>query len=276
MQYSVPGWQPDYLTMTESYPIVRQEEHIVPLLRNPFARAVILRDPKNCLSPSEEVNIVSDKELAARYWADESDPAMGRLMPGRIEHNEDVTTDGIRKESLEAKIYLSSAAVAWFTERCNHLRGLITQTYNDYTNNRPYRVISGYTLFTPKGGQGRAPEAHIDNTILTCHWGAALATLRLYDGFLCDETWDTMNMVKRKLKPADQQKRDIDYLIKLARQPDFMMSETQPGDVVFGKGQYGLDLDDSMSRASVCVHASSETIIQNGQAGFLMTPQMPK
>ena len=264
-------WKEDYMTGTQSYPVTARQEFILPLLRLPFTRATILRDPEFQIDPSQ-ISVKHNKEMASKYWADPTEER-GRKASGKTIHYANITEEVIQNESSEAGIVLSSDAVQNMTEKCNKLRQMFTEVYNGYTD-RAFKSMRGFTLFTPIGGQGRSPELHIDNTILTLHWAAALATFRVHDGLLDDKVWEALDMRRRKQKAPEEQSKDFSFLVDQARILD--MTENQVGDVCFTKGQLGRDLGDKNARQSVCVHVSSPTIHQFGQAGFLMTPEMPK
>ena len=176
-------------------------------------------------------------------------------------------------EAAAANIRISDDQVENFTQKCNAIRDLFTKVYNEYTD-QAFEAMRGFTLFTPPGGQGRSPELHIDNTVLSVHWAAAFATFKLHDGELSDDVWNMLSMIERKKKTQDVQDAEFARRIQLAK--ELPMFENQIGDLMITKGQLGLNLSDPIIRQQMCVHVSSETIIKFGQAGFLMTPQMPK
>lgn len=270
-------WQEQYLTTSKAYPIATAEKYIVPLLRRDFTRAVVYRNPELAFDTTRVLALPDGERIALPYWYNKSNPL--RLYSGKEVHRDYLTDGIIIDESSQAKIFISPEAVSLFTTRCNQLRDMFTRTFNEYAPTEGV-IQRGFTLFTPKGGCGRSPELHIDNTILTLHWASALATLRLYDGDLPDEVWHDLNMLNRKyLDPQKDENKIIleeiiDRLISIVPQLD--MLENQIGDVMITKGQLGLDLSKHEKRQQVCVHVSSSTIPANGQAGFLMTPQMPK
>lgn len=270
---ALSNWQEQYMTASQAYPIVSCEKHIVPLLKNDFTRAVVVRHPA-LATYSDRVSVLPDDELADLYWHDENHPRKRRAS-GHIVHTNYLTVNDIIEESAAANIRLNEEDVTTFTHKCNEIRDLFARVYNAYTD-RAFEAIRGFTLFTPIGGRGRSPELHIDNTILTIHWAAARATFRVHDGELDDDVWNALSMVERKKKTPEDQTKDFERLIALANDPSFAMVENQVGDLMITKGQLGLDLSDPIVRQQMCVHVSSPTIQERGQAGFLMTPQIPK
>lgn len=252
-----------YLTSTKAYPIAYSEQDVMPLLRDPFCRAVVLRDPDFAFD-AKEIQALHLEDLAQKYWEDATAPS-GRLKSGQTTHTSLLTVDEIRSESRVAGIVISETALSLFTERCNQIRALFGRVFEKYTGFEN-TVLRGFALFTPVGGRGRAPELHIDNTILTVHWSAALSTLRLCDGDIPDDIWDVLD--------PDTRKNYFYFLVEALKRDDLQTVENAIGDIMITKGQKGLDLSSQEVRQAVCVHASSDTIIQNGQAGFLMTPQM--
>lgn len=268
---ALSSWQEQYMTASEAYPIAVCEEHIVPLLKRNFTRAVVVRDA-TLVAYADRVSALHDDELAGLYWYDENHPRKRRVS-GQVVHTDYVTKSDIAAESAAAKIRLNESDIAAFTEKCNAIRDLFIRVYNAYTN-QPFEVMRGFTLFTPQGGRGRSPELHIDNTILTVHWAAALATFRVYDGELDGDVWNALSHIERKKKSPEDQQRDFESLIELAKV--LPMIENNVGDLMITKGQLGQDLSSPQVRQQMCVHVSSPTIQENGQAGFLMTPQMPK
>jgi hypothetical protein len=270
-------WQGQYLTASKAYPIATAEKHIVPLLRREFTRAVVYRNPELALDPTRVMALADGGSIALPYWYNKSNPL--RLFSGKEVHKDYLTDNIIIEESSQAKILISPDAVSLFTSRCNQLRDMFTRVFNEYAPTEGV-IQRGFTLFTPKGGRGRSPELHIDNTILTLHWAAALATLRLHDGNLSDEVWHDLSMLNRKhLDPKkDEDKLILEEIINrlISIVPELEMVENQIGDVMITKGQLGQDLSNAEVRRQMCVHVSSSSISQFGQAGFLMTPQMPK
>ncbi|MBL8640855.1 MAG: hypothetical protein JNL76_01930 [Alphaproteobacteria bacterium] len=254
---------PVYLTSTKAYPIAYSEQDVMPLLRDPFCRAVVLRDP-DFVFDAKEIQALRLEDLAQKYWEDATAPS-GRLRSGETTHTSLLTVDDIRSESRVAGIVISETALSLFTERCNQIRALFGRVFEEYTGLRN-TVLRGFTLFTPVGGRGRAPELHIDNTILSVHWSAALSTFRVCDGDIPDDIWDVLD--------PDTRKNYFHFLVDALKRHDLQTVENEIGDIMITKGQKGLDLSSRDVRQAVCVHASSDTIIQNGQAGFLMTPQM--
>lgn len=275
-QGALSDWQEDYMTASRAYPIATREEHIVPLLRAPFCRAVTYRNPELAFDPST-VTAVNDQQLAQLYWKDANE-ARGRRASGRKVHVAHLSAEDIRTESDEAGIIIDPDAVQVFTDRCNVIRDMFGRVFDAYTQTEGV-VQRGFTLFTPKGGRGRSPELHIDNTVLTVHWAAALATFRVHDGPLSEDVWNALNMTKRKLldpkNPQDKEKLDEIFKFLTEQAATLDMAENKIGDIMITKGQRCVNLDDPVVRQQVCVHVSSPTIIENGQAGFLMTPQMP-
>ncbi|HAJ89577.1 MAG TPA: hypothetical protein DCM27_00965 [Rhodospirillaceae bacterium] len=266
------NWRPQYMTATEAYPIASREEHIVPLLKRSFTCAVVVRHDALHMDASR-ISILQDAELADKYWYDESEERQ-RRSSGKVVHSNYVSEKDIKDEAISANIRLNDMDASLFTDKCNAIRDLFIRIYYQYTIDRPFEAMRGFTLFTPQGGQGRSPELHIDNTILSIHWAAAFATFRVYDGILSDETWNMLSMIERKKKTQQVQHEDFLKLVKLAK--TLPMIENKIGDLMITKGQLGEDLSDPFVRQQVCVHVSSPSITQYGQVGFLMTPQMPK
>jgi hypothetical protein len=238
-----------YLTDSPAYPIVTEESQIVPLLREPFTRAVCLRDPEFQLDRADFTIDPKCSSIALPYWRGKFDKT--RKFSGKIPHREEVTRDNIIAESNEAGIIIASHAVDEFTDICNRLRGLFTRVFNAYTNTEGV-VQRGFTLFTPHGGVGRSRELHIDNTVLTLHYNGPLSTLSLYDGDLSQDVWDALNMLKRKIldmnKPEDKEKLENIILFLIAEAARLPMFENEPNDVMITVGQLGLDLDDEAVR----------------------------
>jgi hypothetical protein len=269
-------WQEQYLTASKAYPIATTEKHIVPLLRREFTRAVVYRNPELAFDTTRVMALPDGGSIALPYWYNKSNPL--RLFSGKEVHRDYLTDEKIIEESSQAKIFISPEAVSLFTLRCNQLRDMFTRVFNEFTSTEGI-VQRGFTLFTPKGGRGRSPELHIDNTILTLHWAAALATLRLHDGDLSEDVWFDLDMKNRKhLDPKKESDKAIleeiiSRLILAATECE--MVENQIGDVMITKGQRDKDLSKSEVRSQMCVHVSSSSISQFGQAGFLMTPLMP-
>lgn len=268
------NWREQYMSDSFAYPIVDREEHIVPLLKMPFTRAVVFRH-KDLAKFADHVSVLPDQDLAGKYWHDENQPRKRRAS-GQVIHLGYVSPDSIAAEAASANIKIREEDVAAFSNTCNVIRNLFTRVYKGYAPERPLNGVRGFTLFTPQGGQGRSPELHVDNTILTAHWAAARATFRVHDGALDDDVWNALSMIERRKKSPNDQAKDFEKLMQLAIDPSFKMIENQVGDLMITKGQLGLDLSDIVVRQQMCVHVSSPTITTQGQAGFLMTPQMPK
>jgi|GEM_PF-2930756 len=268
--------QNKYLTPSLAYPIATEEEHIVPLLQREFTRAVVYRNPEFKFDDSRVMAMSDGGGIALPYWFNKNNPL--RLFSGKRVHTDYLTDDVIIGESGDAKIFISPEAVSLFTARCNQLRDIFSRVFNEFTMTEGV-VQRGFTLFTPKGGRGRSPELHIDNTILSLHWSAALASFSIHDGDLPDNVWNDLDIKNRKnLDPKiEADKIALEEIISrlIAIVPQLEMIDNQIGDVMFTKGQRDQDLLKSSIRQQMCVHVSSSTISQFGQAGFLMTPLMP-
>lgn len=236
-----------------------------------------MRAQEYCLD-SSGINVVENIELAQKYWND-AEHARGRRASGQTVRREALTLDDVKQDSNEASIFLTDEFSLDFLERCNRLRELFRNIYEGYTKT-PYKSLRSFTLFTPKRGRGRSPELHIDNTELTLHWATALATFSVHDGELGEDVWDALSVLKRKtlnpMSEKDKQVLDNQYkwLIELAQ--NLPMTENEIGDVMITKGQLGKDFEREANRAGVCVHVSSPSIIEFGQVGYLMTPEVYK
>lgn len=268
------NWREQYMSESFAYPIVDSEEHIVPLLKMPFTRAVVFRH-EDLAKFADRVSVLPDQDLAGKYWRDEEHPRKRRAS-GQVIHLGYMSPDSIAAEAATANIKIKEEDAAAFSNTCNVIRNLFMRVYNGYAPDRPVSGMRGFTLFTPQGGQGRSPELHVDNTILTVHWAAARATFRVHDGALDDDIWNALSMIERKKKSSHDQEKGFEKLVQLANDQSFEMIENQVGDLMITKGQLDLDLSDIVVRQQMCVHVSSPTITTQGQAGFLMTPQMPK
>lgn len=258
-----------YMTSTRAYPIANEEREIVPLLRDAFCRAVVLRDPHLKFEPSG-VMAETDSMLAARYWY-APETARGRLASGQNEYVHDVNEHIIAKEAKSAKIVFTPPSLTTFTNRCNAIRALFSRVFSAYTG-MENPVLRGFTLFTPVGGCGRSPELHIDNTILTLHWSAALSSLSVSDNELDDDLWNALDRGQQNV--MNKEDRALNYVRLVQAVAKIPLVQNRIGDIMITKGQLGLDLSKPEVRQAVCVHVSSPTIKDNGQAGFLMTPKI--
>ncbi len=262
-----------YLFDNPAYPIVTRAEDILPALRDPFCRAVTLRDPSLKFDASSVIAL-PDTDLARRYWRDEEEPR-GRRASGKIGSETDVSLAEIIAQAKEAKIVMSEDAAAAFTARCNAYRRIFTDVFEGYTGlkNIPQR---GFALFTPVGGRGRSPELHIDNTILTLHWSAALAKFRLCNGEPDERTWNALDRQKQDALSPEEKAANFSFLVEAVKNATLDMRDNEVGDMMITKGQRGVDVSRPDVRKSLCVHVSSDTIIECGQAAYLMTPKMER
>lgn len=262
----------EYLTSTKSYPVTSDEKQIVPLLRDPFCRAVVFRSSELTFDPSG-IAVSPDPSLALRYWRDETAPR-GRLASGRMVHTTEISEEQILQEAREANIeFLGSHALKNFTEICNKFRATFSNVFAEYSG-VTNAGMRGFTLFTPIGGRGRSPELHADNTILTLHWAAAKASFPVSDCDLSENIWRMLDRNHQNSLSLEDRAANHARLIDMAA--DLPLVENKIGDVMITKGQLNRDLTNPDHRQGVCVHASSPSIIAKGQAGFLMTPKMPE
>lgn len=261
-----------YLHNDRGYPIITSRDDIVPALREPYTRAVVLRDPASPFDATEVRAANVPESVVASYWKDETH-RRGRVAAGENSYLEPLTTSHIILESLQGGISLSDRAIVQMTERCNQYRDLFDEVFQKYTGLRvPHR---GYLLFTPEGGMGRSPELHVDNTVLTLHWSTALAKFSLYKGEPSERLWAALDRVRQDQLTPEERAENFRYLVSVASDPN-QTRDNDIGDVMLTKGQRGVNVSDPAVRQGLCAHASSQTIIQNGQAAYLMTPQMPK
>ena len=262
-----------FLFDNPAYPIVTREADLLTGLRDPFSRAVTLRDPQLAFDPSSVI-AQPDAVLAQKYWRDETAPR-GRQASGRNTYEVDLTLADVLAEAQQARVYLSEEAAQQFTDRCNAYRRIFTQVFEGYTGLKDI-PMRGYVLFTPVGGRGRSPELHIDNTILTLHWSAALSRFRICNGEPDEATWDALDRKKQDALSPDEKSANFEFLVGAARNPALDMRDNEMGDMMITKGQRGLDVSKPEVRKAMCVHVSSDTIIECGQAAFLMTPKMER
>lgn len=261
-----------YLFDNPAYPIVTRKQDIVPALHDPFCRAVTVRIPELAFD-SSGISAAVEPDLAKLYWRDEHHVRKRRASGDR---NQDtpLTTRDVAHEIQEAKIKIDPATLIEFTSRCNIYRRIFTKAFEEYTGLRdiPHR---DYTLFTPLGGQGRSPELHVDNTILTLHWSAALAKFSICNAQPDEATWAALDRKNQSAMTPEERARNFQFLVDAASNSALDIRDNRIDDMIITKGQRGLDLSDPVVRNGVCVHVSSKTIVQYGQAGFLMTPKMP-
>lgn len=253
-------------------PVVEREADIVGLLKDPSKRAVTLRDPNLYFDP-KHIRAIPNPDLAEKYWSDPAMEARGRRISGLNGYDAPLSVKNVQSEADAASIHIDPAAVGTLTERCSQYRAIFSRVFEAYTGLRNTKMI-GRILFTPQGGQGRSPEIHVDNTILTLHWSIALSELRIYHVPPTDEMWRALKGKQANVSDF-QAARNKDLLLRTARKsgPN-KLGYNEIGDVVIGKGKRGKDLDRPKDRGECFVHTSSDRVKDFGQAAFLITPKM--
>ncbi len=258
-----------YLFDNKSYPIFMTERNIAPALCEPFTRAVTLRDPALKLD-TRSIRAVLDKELAAKYWMASEE----RAASGRVFYTRDITADDVLEQSRAAGITMDAPVLHAFAGNCNKLRAMFSRIFYDHTGLDGIEM-RGFLLFTPVRGRGRSPELHVDNTRLSLHWSAALATFSVANGEPDEATWNALDRHKQDAMSPKERKKNFEFLVRQAGNPDLDIRDNLIGDVIITKGQRSASLLCPEIRKAVCVHTSSDSITMNGQAAFLLTPKMP-
>jgi hypothetical protein len=258
----------DYLFDNPALPVIRSAEEILPALRRDFTRAVTFRHADYDFS-NRAIRAVANFAETRAYHLDAIDPR--RRYAGRIGHTGAVDTEDVQRESAEAGIVLDGDTAADFATRCKTLRTLFSTILEDYTDGA-IADTTARLLFTPKGGLGRAATLHVDNTILTLHWSAALAPLGVLNGEPDENLWQALDRrYKDGAGPAEL--RRIGQILERADDDDMLdLRDNAIGDIVIGKGQRGRDLSQPEARREAFVHKSSAGITRSGQAAFVLTP----
>ena len=114
-EQALSNWQQIYMTASAAYPIVSREEHIVPLLKRNFTRAVVIRHDALVMDAGR-MSVLADSELADRYWYDEDEPRKRRAS-GKVVHTDYVTPNDIIAESAAANNRLNEADVSAFNQK---------------------------------------------------------------------------------------------------------------------------------------------------------------
>lgn len=255
----------EYLFENPAYPIVNSYRDVLPALRDPFCRAVTLRDPELAISPLIEA--VPNPDLARKYGR--SYFPMTEKSTGQILCESYIFEHDIKREAEDVSIEMDAVAVSDYVDISNHLRDIFIAVFEEFSGLKS-SCIRGIPLFAPVAATGRAPHLHVDNNILTLHWSAALARLSIANGEPGEKTWKALDA---KCSSLSALKR-LEYLERAVHFPEHDMRDNEIGDVVISKGQKLLNLANPKDRKSVCVHSSSSSIAENGQVAFLLAPKL--
>lgn len=261
----------------KAFPIVESDQDVVEQLGRPDVRAVVYRNEADAALHDflkASVSAPANRQLAQAF----SSTAHYSERPqyaGKERFLEPFSSDLILNESLAAGVVISEAAIEPLTRRMAEIREMYLTVYHA-TGGDPAHGTAGHLLFTPKGGDGRAPKVHVDYLPLTCHWAFALSPLDIMTEEPDEQMWMMLNRILyNKLDERAQQDWDLWLTgISETRQADFSYSVV--GDVIFSKGQRFRDLSRPEERAQVCVHKSSNLIPHMGQASALFYPILPK
>ena len=81
---------------------------------------------------------------------------------------------------------------------------------------------------------------------------------------------------KQDTLSPEEKAANFAFLIDAPKNVALDMRDNQIDDMMITKGQRGVDVSSPAVRKSMCVHVSSDTIIECGQAAYLMTPKMER
>lgn len=267
-----------YLFNNRSYPIVHspEVEDIVVLLKNPTVKAVVYRSPASSATLEIFKNGITapNTEIAQKYTVQKGQEDR-EIAAGRVMYFDTYTEQQISQEAHEGGIEITQTALNALTTCANDIRILFTRIYQAYANDSTSK-IAGNILFTPKGGDGRAPQIHADFLSLAGHFAAALSPLDIMSKEPDQTLWDAINRKKQNCLSPEDRATIAAWLSQMAieKQDDFFYSTI--GDLLITKGQRFVDLDTREGQAQVCVHKSSALIPQLGQATVLFYPRVPK
>lgn len=259
------------------YPIVGSYDEIVGFLRQPDVRAVVYRNEADQAAHDFLKQSVSAPRVCALAQAFSSTAHYSArpIYAGKSRFLEPFSRELVAAEAQSGGIVIAPEALDLLTERLAAIRSLYLDVYQA-TGGDPAHETAGHLLFTPKGGDGRAPKMHVDYLPLTCHWAFALAPLDIMTEEPDEHLWTMLNRVHyNKLDEPGQLACD-QWLTEVSetRQADFAYSVV--GDIIFSKGQRFRDLSKAADRAQVCVHKSSNLIPHMGQAAALFYPILPR
>jgi hypothetical protein len=129
-----------------------------------------------------------------------------------------------------------------------------------------------FYLFTPKGGEGRSPYLHVDNTVFTGHVRLALAPLEIRMKDLTSQQWSYLDSSGAH-RDLDKFERGL-FLEGTRTEDSSLYQATCVGDFMMQRGQKNLDISDPSVQRKLCPHRSSPSIKDQGQACVLMVPSL--
>ncbi len=265
-------WGMELLFNQIAYPIVTSEEGVIAALEDPKVRAAILRDETQWQldAPIYKAGIAMEtsKEAAQKYHHDPTQE-FNRKKAGNVSFLDVVKASDIMAQAAEAEMHVDPVALELLTRRNNELRALHDRVHDAHFGKFDDQTTVGHAMFTPKGGLGRATMMHVDDVRMTMHTTFAGASLRLLNGITTDKLWDLMDHQKMSELPQDVRDHKERELTLLTQEYNDEFSSAPLGDIIFMKGQKGLDITDRDVQSSMAVHASSPFISFQGQAAAI-------
>jgi hypothetical protein len=255
-----------FLFDNPAFPIVSDPNDIVGHLTQDFVKAVVFRDPeisayiRTYLSP-----LITATEAPADF----SIPSIGFL-------GASVTACEIEKVSTRARINIMREDCNKVAQIINTMSGVFTRVMKAYVpqiqpkHKDPIHFIETdiLPLFRPRGAEGFAPTAHVDNKLVVGHMVLALAPLDIYMDPLDDQFWWALD--DRTVSSYTRER--IETLERLSDSEMSGYSQTVAGDLVFMKGFWEYDESNRDLRHQVCAHRSSKRIKERGQASIHFAP----
>lgn len=243
---------------------------VVTLFNTTNARAVIIDDGALTFDPTEIQDNPQpiDTDL---YWRESYDE---RKKPGPNVYTletryslKTLTPNVIQKEAIEAGLTISTKALQDFYEKSVHAMQLFSQIVQDYTQTDKF-YMRCVPVFSPIGGQGRAPILHIDRTPLTGLWYASRAPAQIYTGHIPQEIWAALNPLHNN---HHQENPLLQEFTRQAEQGSDL-HDLPLGKLIIARNSKEENLLDPRVQRQVCLHRSGD-IPEKGQAGIIMTPK---
>ncbi len=247
------------------YPIVKQKDEILPLLRDDFTRAVLFDSPDLKINPDNIIDI-GQYSGAQTFWKDDRRPR-GRRIPGEKMYDlQTLTLQSVDEESRSAGIVIPPKALADIHQKMVLSVNIFSQIVLQHSQRTDF-FMRVWQMWAPREGQGRTPVPHIDRTALTGLWYAGRATAKAHIGDVSEDVWQALSPQRQNehqhepvLQEFGRQSDPEDWI-------DFL-----PGMLVVTRNSKDLDLNNPSVRRTVCIHKSGD-VRKLGQAGIVMVPK---